>query len=93
MATPTVANEDTNALADAIIQRIKEDKHIFWVDPETHAEQHQFLLVLMQERADKVARRKVMEDKIAGSVVLSTLLVVVGLIGAGALDWLRAHLK
>lgn len=80
---------DTDALADTIIARMKQEHHVFWVDPEIHAEQHGFLALLMKEREEKLARRKRIEEKLAGSLVLSTILVVVGLIGAGALEWLR----
>ena len=80
---------DVDALADTIITRMKHEHHVFWVDPEAHAEQHEFLALLMKDRAEKLARRKRIEEKIAGSVLLSTILVLIGLIGAGALGWLR----
>lgn len=88
-----MAQKDIDQLADAIIQKMKDEHHVFWVDPETHAEQHGFLAVLMQEREEKIARRKRLEERIAGSVILSTLIFVVGLIGAGAIAYLRDHLK
>lgn len=88
-----MAQKDIDQLADAIIQKMKDEHHVFWVDPETHAAQHGFLAVLMQEREEKIARRKRLEERIAGSVILSTLVFVVGLIGAGAIAYLRDHLK
>jgi len=84
---------DAEQIADAVVQKLKTTHHTLWLDPETHSKQHEFLDMLMKERADRLARRKAIEDKIAGSVILSGLLVVIGLIGAGALGWLREHLK
>ena len=84
---------DINLLADSIIARMKQEHHVFWVDPEIHAEQHGFLALLMKEREEKLARRKRIEEKIAGSVLLSMILLLVGLIGAGALTWLRENLR
>lgn len=80
-------------LADAIIRKMKEEHHVFWVDPETHAAQHGFLAILMQEREEKLERRKRIEEKIAGSVILSGILFVIGLLGAGAIEYLKEHLR
>ena len=88
-----ITQTDINALADTIIDRMKEEHHVFWVDPEAHAEQHGFLALLMKEREEKIARRKRIEEKIAGSVLLSTILLLIGLIGAGALGWLRSKIS
>ena len=85
--------DSAEKIADAVIQKIRDDKHVFWVDPETHAEQHEFLQMLMTERAEKLARRKAIEDKIAGSLILSFILALIGLIGAGAMGWVREHIK
>lgn len=79
-------------LADAIIRKMKEEHHVFWVDPETHAEQHGFLSLLMKEREEKLARRKRIEEKIAGSVILSGVLFLIGIVGAGVLDYLKRKL-
>ena len=79
-------------LAKAILAEMKEGGHTLWIDPETHAEQHQFIAELIAERRERTARRQRIEEKIAGSVILSGLLLVVGFIGAGALEWLRQHL-
>ena len=86
---PTTPEE----IAEAILKKLKADHHAFWIDPEIHSEQHEFIKSLIQERADKLMRRKAVEDKIAGSVILTVVLGLVGLIGAGALDWIRNHLK
>ena len=67
--------------------------HAIWIDPEIHADQHEFLAILMQERKERAERRKAMEDKIAGSLLLGLILGLIGLLGAGTLDWLRGHLK
>lgn len=80
-------------IADAVLAKLKEDKHIFWIDPETHSQQHAFIQTLIEERAEKAARRKALEDKIAGSLILGFIITLIGLIGAGALDWIREHLK
>lgn len=88
-----MAQKDIAQLADLIVQKMQEEHHVFWLDPETHAEQHEFLRMMMEERAERIARRKRIEEKIAGSVILSALVAVVGLLGAGLLDYLRMHLK
>lgn len=88
-----MAENDIDKLADAIIQKMKEGHHAVWLDPETHASQHEFLRMMMDERAERIARRKRIEEKIAGSVILSAIVVIVGLIGAGALNYLRDNLK
>ena len=84
---------DPNQLAKAIIHEMKEGGHALWIDPETHAEQHQFIAELIADRKERNDRRRRIEEKIAGSLILSTLLVIVGFIGAGALEWLRKHLN
>lgn len=75
-----------------LVQGMKEH-HAIWIDPETHAEQHEFIGMLLQERKDKLARRKAIEDKIAGSLILSIIVGIVTLLGAGSLQWLREHIK
>ena len=84
---------DPNQLAKAIINEMKEGGHTLWIDPETHAEQHKFIAELIADRKERNERRKRLEEKVAGSVILSTLLVIVGFIGVGALEWLRKHLN
>lgn len=84
--------KDIEQLAEAIIQKMKAEHHVFWVDPETHAEQHGFLALLMAEREEKIARQKRIEEKIAGSLILSAVLLLVGFVGAGAMAWLRKNL-
>ena len=80
-------------LAKAILEEMKAGGHTLWIDPETHAEQHQFIAELIADRKERNERRKRLEEKVAGSVILSTLLVIVGFVGAGALEWLRKHLN
>ena len=83
---------DPSQLARAIIEEMKAGGHTLWIDPETHAEQHQFIAELIADRKERNDRRRRIEEKIAGSLILSTLLVIVGFIGAGAMEWLRKHL-
>jgi hypothetical protein len=80
-------------VADAILAKLKTDRHTFWIDPETHSEQHEFIKTLIDERAEKLARAKAIQDKIAGSLILSGILLIVGFIGSGVMDYIRAHLK
>lgn len=84
---------DVDKLAGCIVARMKEERHAMWIDPETHAAQHEFVMLLMAERDETLRRRKALEDKIAGSLILSLILGLVGLIGSGAMGWLREHLK
>ena len=85
--------EQTEKLASELITQIKANHHDFWLDPEKHAEQHDFIQILIEERKEKLARAQRIKEKIAGSLILSGILALVGLIGAGALDWLKLHLK
>lgn len=85
--------KDIDTLADMIVKKIKDEHHVFWVDPETHAAQHGFLAVLMQERQEKIARRKRIEEKIAGSVILSAVLLVISVLGASFVAWLNKQVE
>lgn len=87
-----MTEEEIKQMAEIVVRGMK-DHHAIWIDPETHADQHEFIAILMQERKDRVERRKVIEDKIAGSLILSFIVGLVTLLGAGSLDWLRSHLK
>lgn len=86
-------DHDPAALAKAIVLEMKEHGHALWIDPEVHAAQHEFIAQMIEDRKERVARRKRIEEKIAGSVVLSAIVFVVGLLGAGTLSYLREHLK
>lgn len=87
-----MTEEELNAMAAIVVQGMK-NHHAIWIDPEVHADQHEFIAHLMQERQDRLARRKSIEDKIAGSLILSLVIGLVTLLGAGAMQWLREHLK
>lgn len=82
---------DLDRLAIALVDRMK-NHHAIWIDPETHAEQHEFLVILMRERRERAERRKAIEDKIAGSLLLSLIVGVIVLLGSGMMQWLREHL-
>jgi len=84
---------DVDQIADAVVRKMKEEKHALWLDPETHSEQHEWLRALMEDRAAKLARRQAIQDKIAGSLILGAVLMLVGLIGAGTISWVKEHLK
>lgn len=77
------------AIAQAVVAQMREEVQTMGIYPETHA---RFVAELIAEREDRRQRRKRIEDNIAGSVVVSTLLVIVGLVGAGVLGWLRKSL-
>jgi hypothetical protein len=83
---------DTRRLAQGIVDEMKLHGHALWIDPEIHAMQHEFIAQLVKEREDKVERRKRMEERIAGSLVLSALLGVITLLGVGVLSWVRNQL-
>ncbi len=87
-----MSQNDLDQLADAIVRRLTDQHHVFWIDPETHATQHEFIKMLMKEREDRIARHKRIEEKIAGSIILSAILVVIGFVGAGVMTWLRKNL-
>ena len=83
---------DPNQLAKAILEEMKAGGHTLWIDPETHAEQHQFISQLIADRAERAERRKRIEERVAGSLVLSLIVGLVTLLGAGSMEWLRTHL-
>jgi hypothetical protein len=86
-------NLNPDDIAEAVVCKMKEHHHTMWIDPETHSNQHEFIAALIKERQDKEIRRKRIQDRIAGSIILSALTGLVTLLGVGALDWLRNHLK
>ena len=77
------------AIAKAVVAQMRDEVHAMGIYPETHA---RFVAELIAEREERTQRRKRIQDNIAGSVVLSALLVIIGLIGAGVLGWLRKSL-
>jgi len=89
MATPY---NNTAELAKAIVEQMKAQGHALWLDPEEHSIQHEFIAQMIAERRERTARRRRLEEKIAGSVVLSMLALVVGVLGLGVMDWIRKHL-
>jgi len=91
MATPNL-NLSTNALAKAIVEEMRVHGHALWIDPEIHANQHEFIAQMIEERRERSERRKRIEEKIAGSVVLSMLAMIVTMIGLGVMEWLRKRL-
>lgn len=84
---------DVKLLAEQIVKEIRENQHAFWLDPEKHSNQHEFIQLLINEREEKRVRRERVKEKIAGSLILSFIIGLVGLIGSGFLDWLKVHLK
>ena len=80
---------DPKLLAVALVEEMKAHGHALWIDPETHAEQHEFIAQMILERKERMARRKRVEEMVAGSLVLSTILVCISLLGAGILVWVR----
>lgn len=78
-------------IAHAVIEEIKNSEHVFWIDPEVHASQHEFIAELIAERHERKERRKRIEERIAGSLILSGILTLVGFIGAGFLQWIKTH--
>lgn len=83
---------DTEELATAIVEKMKAERHAMWMDPETHASQHEFIAQMILERKERAERRKRIEDRIAGSLILSAVLVIIGFLGAGMMTWLRRNL-
>ena len=86
-----MTENEIDQLAEAVISKMKSGHHALWLDPEDHSLQHGFLKMLIEERADNVARRKRIQEMVAGSLVLSAILGLIGLIGAGILSWVRSN--
>lgn len=83
---------DPTVLAKALVEEMKLHGHTLWIDPEQHAVQHEFIAQMIAERAERAERRKRIEEKIAGSLVLSAIIGLIALLGSGAMEWARAHL-
>jgi ApbE superfamily uncharacterized protein (UPF0280 family) len=77
------------AIAQEVVAQMRAEVHAMGIYPETHA---RFVAELIAEREESRQRRRRIQDNIAGSVVISALLLIVGLIGAGVLGWLRKSL-
>lgn len=79
-------------LAELIVTKLREQPRI---DP-THREEHEFVRMLIQERQDKLARQARIRERIAGSVLLSIILGLLGLVGtlgSWGITYLKEHLK
>lgn len=83
---------DPAAIAKALVEEMKRHGHAMWIDPEIHSVQHEFIAEMIKERKERQERRKRIEEKIAGSVLLSIIVGLVVLLGAGSMEWLRTHL-
>jgi len=89
MSQPTL---DPHEFAAALVEAMKITGHAMWADGERHTEEHEFIAQLILERKERLERRKRLEEKIAGSLVLSGALLIISLLGIGAMDWIRKHL-
>jgi hypothetical protein len=83
---------DHSSLAKAIVEEMKAHGHALWIDPEVHSTQHEFIAQMIEERKERMDRRKRIEEKIAGSILLSMILLIITLLGVGAMEWFRKHL-
>jgi hypothetical protein len=83
---------DPNEFAQALVEAMKSAGHAMWVDGETHAEQHEFIAQMILERKERAARRRRIEEKVAGSLVLSGILLIISVLGVMTMDWFRKHL-
>lgn len=84
-----MSDTDPSVLARAIVEEMVAHHHTLWIDPEQHAVQHEFIAQMIEERRERQARRKRLEEKIAGSLVLTLIIGLVSLLGAGVLSWVR----
>lgn len=82
-------NIDPRALAQAVVAELKLASSAGVADPEIHASQHEFIAQMIIERRDRLERRKRIEERIAGSVLLTMILGVITALGALAMEWLR----
>lgn len=88
-----VNEEHLDVLVDKFIDKLKNSRHTVWIDPETHAEQHVFISQMIEDRKDRAERRRRIEEKIAGSVILTAITGLVYLIGSGVMEWIREHVR
>ena len=86
---PVDMNIDPTSLARALVEEMKAHGHAMWIDPEIHSSQHEFIAQMIEERKERQERRKRIEEKIAGSLVLSLIVGLVALLGSGLLNWIH----
>lgn len=77
---------DPTSLAKAIVDEMKAQGHEMGLYPETHA---RFVAEMIVEREERAARRRRIEEKVAGSLVLSMIVGLVALLGSGFLNWIH----
>lgn len=51
-----LTDKHIDALAEAVVKKMKEEHHAIWIDPESHAEDHDFIKHL-KEREELNAKR------------------------------------
>jgi len=70
-------------IAEAVVRAFeKTERNVCLIN----LEEHEVLKIIIAERGEKIARRKRIEELIAGSLLLSAILGLVGLIGAGVIS-------
>lgn len=88
-----ISQHEIDEISTRIVTKMREDRHVMWIDPETHALEHAFIREFMLERKERQDRRKRVQEKIAGSVILSAIVFIIGLLGSGTITWIRELLK
>ena len=78
---------DPKEFAQAVVEEMVAHHHTLWIDPEQHVEQHEFIAEMIAERRERAARRQRIEERIAGSLVLSAIVGLITLLGSGVLNW------
>jgi len=78
-------------LATALAEALKENNHVLWIDPETHAEHHQFVAEELEKKnkADKLIDET--KAKMIGWAAIGTGGGIITFIGWAVIRWLEAH--
>ena len=97
-----LSDEEVRRIAASIAEQMTENKRALWIDPESHYQQHLFIRTLQEHKdvpellefmanhratlMKKEEDLKSLKNRIIGTVVISFVLGVLGLIGSWTLD-------
>lgn len=87
-----LSEDQMQELVNVLIKTVKDNQHTFWIDPELHSNQHEFIAEFIAQRKAKEERIKKVQDYIAGSLILSTTLSFVAFLGYSINEYIR-HIK
>lgn len=83
-----LTDDDYRKIAQHIAAELKIERHAWWVEPETHAEQHQFLKRWMEREEKRERFWNKVKQTVTGWIVISVIGGLVVMIGMGVTQWI-----